>query len=210
MWVAHTDPTGFARLMLNLTEASRTFAPCGSHRVNRLNKKTAGFVSLISHKLAQIFTNYFFVESCWICVSFGNRSTRSTRSTRTCSTTFLPNSVRFIIIKSKISEICGICVSQAPAPRPFHQPPWDLTSSKAKISERYLCELYPHIKCGGGKKIAACGGAAIFALWVMCEFIFWGRRCFLREFWFSIGHRLASCARLPPLPQGRWQQNARC
>ena len=82
MWVAHTDPTdptGFARLMLNLTEASRTFAPCGSHRVNRLNKKTAGFVSLISHKLAQIFTNYFFVESCWICVSFGNRSTRSTR-----------------------------------------------------------------------------------------------------------------------------------
>ena len=107
--MAHTDPTGFSRLMLNLTEASRTFAPCGSHRFNRLNKKTAGFVSLISHKLAQIFTNYFFVESCWICVSFGNRSTRI------CPTTFLPNSVRFNIIKSKISEICGICVSQAPA-----------------------------------------------------------------------------------------------
>ena len=83
----------------------------------------------------QISTNFhklFFVESCWICVSFGNRSTRSTRSTRICPTTFLPTSVRFIIFKSKISEICGICVSQGHAPRPFHQPPWDLTSSKAK------------------------------------------------------------------------------
>ena len=29
-------------------------------------------------------------------------------------TTFLPNSVRFNIIKSKISEICGICVSYSP------------------------------------------------------------------------------------------------
>ena len=46
--------------------------------------------------------------------------------------TFLPNSVRFIVIKSKISEICGICVSQGHSPRLFHQPPWDLTSSKAK------------------------------------------------------------------------------
>ena len=26
-----TDPTGFARLMLNLTDALRTFAPLGSH-----------------------------------------------------------------------------------------------------------------------------------------------------------------------------------
>ena len=147
----------------------------------------------------------FFVESCWICVSFGNRSTRSTR----------------------------IC------PRPFYQSPWDLSSSKAK-SEWDLCEpspcpttipstsvrfniiksknqwavsvwaLAPYKVWGMRKKIAACGGAAIFALWVMCEFTFWRRQCFLRGFWFSIGHRLASCARLPPLPQGRWQQNARC
>lgn len=31
----HTDPTGFAGLMLNLTDALRTFASSGSHRSHR-------------------------------------------------------------------------------------------------------------------------------------------------------------------------------
>ena len=204
------DPTGFARLMLNLTEASRTFAPCGSHRFNRLNKKTAGFVSLISHKLAQIFTNYFLlnlVGSVWALEigalgalgAFGYAHDLSTKlreiyhhqkqnqwdlwdlcEPSPCPTTIPSTSVRFNIIKSKNQWAVSV---------------WALA---------------PYKVWGMRKKIAACGGAAIFALWVMCEFIFWGRRCFLRGFWFSIGHRLASCARLPPQPLGRWQQNARC
>ena len=131
MWVAHTDPTdptGFARLMLDLTEASRTFAPCGSHRVNRLNKKTAGFVSLISHKLAQIFTNYFLlnlVEFVWaleigVLGALGYAHDLSTKlreiyhhqkqnqwdlrdlcEPSPCPTTIPSTSVRFNIIKSK-------------------------------------------------------------------------------------------------------------
>ena len=91
MWVAHTDPTdptGFSRLMLNLTEASRTFAPCGSHRFNRLNKKNRGFRVFDKPQISTNFHKLFFVESCWICVSFGNRSTRSTRSTRICPRPF--------------------------------------------------------------------------------------------------------------------------
>ena len=39
---AHTDPTdltGFARLMLNLTEALRSLAPLGSHRFNEIQQK---------------------------------------------------------------------------------------------------------------------------------------------------------------------------
>ena len=34
-----TDPTGFARLMLNLTEALHTHAPLGSHRFNVIQQK---------------------------------------------------------------------------------------------------------------------------------------------------------------------------
>ena len=34
-----TDPTEFARLALNLTDALRTLAPLGSHRFNEIQQK---------------------------------------------------------------------------------------------------------------------------------------------------------------------------
>ena len=34
-----TDPTEFARLMLNLTDALRNLAPLGSHRFNEIQQK---------------------------------------------------------------------------------------------------------------------------------------------------------------------------
>ena len=94
----------------------------------------------------QISTNFhklFFVESCWICVSFGNRSTRSTRSTRICPWPFYQPPWDFSSSKAKsvrsvesvwALEIGALWVLGALgyAPRPFYQPPWDLSSSKAK------------------------------------------------------------------------------
>ena len=109
-WGSHRSHRfhSFARLVLNLTDASRTLAPLGSHRSHR------------SHSFARLALNLTealrtFAPLCLtqiqrdstkiICVSFGNLSTRSTRSTQstpTRSTTHLPTSVRFNTIKRKI------------------------------------------------------------------------------------------------------------
>ena len=151
-WICVSGSHGSHRIFTPNVKSHRGFTHLCSlwlTQIQQIKQKNRGFRVFDKPQISTNFHKLFF---CWILLDLCELWKSEYSEHSDMPTTFLPNSVRFIIIKSKISEICGICVSQAPAPRPFHQPPWDLTSSKAKISERYLCELYPHIKCGGWEK----------------------------------------------------------
>ena len=116
-WICVSGSHGSHRIFTPNVKSHRGFTHLCSlwlTQSQQIKQKNRGFRVFDKPQISTNFHKLFFVESCWICVSCGNRSTRSTRSTRTCPTTIPSTSVRFIIIKSKISEICGICVSFIP------------------------------------------------------------------------------------------------